>query len=321
MSDGKRTGKKTASRKTGGGKTTPRLVQAAFVLLFFFAFSVFGLRYVERFVYDGPRDAAEAPAPETESAAERKIPPEPETAAPDDVPREEEAAGETGPKPRVVLVIDDLGNDRESVDRLVEMNFPLNMAVLPYLPHSDYAAREARENGMDVILHLPMEPKYSSGYTADDAGEGVLLVGYPISRLKEELRKNILALPGAVGVNNHMGSKFMENEKLVRIVMDELGARGFYFVDSLTTADSVGYRVARNLGVKVLRRDVFIDEADRGKDYTVKQIDRLVKIAEKNGMAVGIGHPYPQTIEALSQYLPEVAGRVEFVTISSVDIE
>ena len=309
MSDGKRTGKKTASRKTGGGKTAPRLIRAAFVLLFFFAFSVFGLRYVERFVYDGPRDAAEAPAPEAESAA------------PDDVPREEEAAGETGPKPRVVLVIDDLGNDRESVDRLVEMNFPLNMAVLPYLPHSGYAAREARENGMDVILHLPMEPKYSSGYTADDAGEGVLLVGYPISRLKEELRKNILAVPGAVGVNNHMGSKFMENEKLVGVVMDEIGARGFYFVDSLTTADSVGYRVARNLGVKVLRRDVFIDEADRGKDYTVEQIDRLVKIAEKNGMAVGIGHPYPQTIEALSQYLPEVAGRVEFVTISSADID
>lgn len=315
MSDRKRAGKKTASRKTGGGKTTPRLVQAAFVLLFFFVFSVFGLRYVERFVYDGPRDDAEAPAPE------RKVPPEPETAEPDNVPREEEAAGEADPKPRVVLVIDDLGNDRESVDRLVEMNFPLNMAVLPHLPHSGYAAREARENGMDVILHLPMEPKYSSGYTADDAGEGVLLVGYPISRLKEELRKNILAVPGAVGANNHMGSKFMENEKLVGIVMDELGARGFYFVDSLTTAGSVGYRVARNLGVKVLRRDVFIDEADRGKDYTVEQIDRLVKIAEKNGMAVGIGHPYPQTIEALSQYLPEVAGRVEFVTISSVDID
>lgn len=309
MSDGKRAGKKAASRKTGGGKTTPRLLRAAFVLLFFFAFSVFGLRYVERFVYDGPRDDAEAPAPEAEAAA------------PDDVPREEEAAGETGPKPRVVLVIDDLGNDRESVDRLVEMNFPLNMAVLPHLPHSDYAAREARRNGMDVILHLPMEPKYSSGYTADDAGEGVLLVGYPISRLKEELRKNILAVPGAVGVNNHMGSKFMENEKLVGIVMDELDARGFYFVDSLTTADSVGYRVARNLGVKVLRRDVFIDEADRGKDYTVEQIDRLVEIAEKNGMAVGIGHPYPQTIEALSQHLPEVAGRVEFVTISSADID
>ena len=321
MSDGKRTRKKTASRKTEGGRTTPRLVRAAFVLLFFFAFSVFGLRYVERFVYDGPREDAEAPAPETEYAAEREVPPEPGAAEPENVPREEEAAEEPDPKPRVVLIIDDLGGDRESVDRLVEMNLPLNVAVLPYLPHSGYAAREAHRSGMDVILHLPMEPKYSSGYTADDAGEGVLLVGYPISRLKEELRKNILAVPGAVGVNNHMGSKFMENEKLVRIVMEEIRTRGFYFVDSLTTADSVGYRVARGLGVKVLRRDVFIDEADRGKDYTVRQIDRLVNIAEKNGMAVGIGHPYPQTIEALSQYLPEVAGRVEFVRISSADID
>ena len=321
MSDRKRVRKKAASRKTGESRTTPRLVRAAFVLLFFFAFSVFGLRYVERFVYDGPPEDAETLAPEKESAPERKVPPRQKAAEPENVPREEKVAASPDPKPRVVLIIDDLGNDRKSVDRLLEMDFPINMAVLPHLPHSDYAAREARKSGMDVILHLPMEPRYSSGYTADDAGEGVLLVGYPISRVREELRKNILAVPNVVGVNNHMGSKFMENEKLVRIVMDELRTRGFYFVDSLTTADSVGYRIARKLGVKVLRRDVFIDEAERGKDYTVGQIDRLVKIAEKNGMAVGIGHPYPQTIEALSQYLPEVAGRVEFVRISSADID
>lgn len=317
MSGRKRTGKKTASRKTGGRKTASgRLVRAAFVLLFFFAFSVFGLRYVERFVYEGPPEDSEVVAPETEEVSKPR-----KAAREGEIPREEKAAPKREPRPRVVLVIDDLGNDRESVDRLVGMKLPLNLAVLPHLPHSGYAARRAREEGMDVILHLPMEPKYSSGYTADDAGEGVLLVGYPISRVKEELRRNILAVPNVVGVNNHMGSKFMENEKLVRTVMDELKTRGFYFVDSLTTPGSVGYQVARKLGVKVLRRDVFIDDASRGKDYTVGQIDRLVRIAEKKGIAVGIGHPYPQTIEALSQHLPGVAEKVELVRISSAGVD
>lgn len=318
MSGRKKIGKKTASRKTGGGKTASgRLVRAAFVLLFFFAFSVFGLRYVERFVYDGPPgDAEEVVAPDTEEVSKPR-----KTAREGEIPREEKPAPKRDPRPKVVLVIDDLGNDRESVDRLVGMKLPLNIAVLPYLPHSGYAARRAREEGMDVILHLPMEPKYSSGYTADDAGEGVLLVGYPISRVKEELRRNILAVPNVVGVNNHMGSKFMENEKLVETVMDELKTRDFYFVDSLTTPDSVGYEVAKKLGVKVLRRDVFIDDANKGKDYTMDQIDRLVRIAEKTGIAVGIGHPYPQTIEALSQYLPAVAEKVELVRISSAGID
>ena len=172
---------------------------------------------------------------------------------------------------------------------------------------------------MDLILHLPMEPKDSSGYTGDDAGEGVLLLGYSIDRIKKELKRNILALPNIAGVSNHMGSKFMESEDPVRIVMEELKSRNLYFVDSLTTPNSQGQRLGKRVGVKTFKRDVFIDDVNRGKEYTVRQLDRLVKIARKNGISVGIGHPYPQTIEALSEHMPKIAEKVEFVKISSID--
>ena len=210
-----------------------------------------------------------------------------------------------------------MGYDKESIDRILRIKQPLNLAVLPHLPHSLYAARAAYRGGKDVILHLPMEPKYASGYTADDAGEGVLLLGFSMDQMREELRRNIMAVPNIVGVNNHMGSKFMENEEPVKTIMRELKARDLYFVDSLTTPNSRGYSVARRLGVKVLKRDVFIDQSERGKEYTMEQLDRLVRIAEKKGIAVGIGHPYPQTIDALVEYMPKIEKKVEFIKISA----
>ena len=292
MSQKKRTRKKPSAAKTGDRKGTTKLTHAVLVLLFFFAFSIFGLKHIERF-FGGwsPRETAPVA---TDKVSEKK-------------PR----------RPGVVLIIDDLGRDRESIDRILRIKQPLNLAVLPHLPHSLYAARAAHRGGNDVILHLPMEPKYSSGYTADDAGEGVLLLGFSMDQIREELRRNIMALPNIVGVNNHMGSKFMENEEPVETVMRELKARDLYFVDSLTTPGSRGYSVARRLGVKTLKRDVFIDQGERGKEYTMEQLDRLVRIAEKNGIAVGIGHPYPQTIDALSEYIPRIEKKVEFIKISA----
>ncbi len=292
MSQKKRTRKKPSAAKTGDRKRTSGLTHAVLVLLFFFAFSIFGLRFIEGFIDErSPRETASVPA---DKVAEKK-------------PR----------RPGVILIIDDLGYDKGSIDRILRIKQPINLAVLPHLPHSRYAAHAAYRRGKDVILHLPMEPKYSSGYTADDAGEGVLLLGFSIEQMREELRRNIMAVPNVVGVNNHMGSKFMENEEPVRTVMQELKARNLYFVDSLTTPDSRGYDVAKRLGVKTLKRDVFIDRSERGKEYTIEQLDRLVRIAEKKGIAVGIGHPYPQTIEALAEYMPGAEEKVEFIKISS----
>lgn len=292
MSQKRRTKKKPPTARTRDKKNTAKLSHAVLILLFFFAFSIFGLRYIERF-FDG-RLPREAVPPVAEKVEEKK-------------PH----------RPAVVLIIDDLGYDKESIDRLLRIKQPLNLAVLPHLPHSRYAARAAYRGGKDVILHLPMEPKYSSGYTADDAGEGVLLLGFSIDQIREELRRNIMAIPNVVGVNNHMGSKFMENEEPVRTVMRELKTRGLYFVDSRTTSDSRGYRVAKQLGVKTLKRDVFIDRKEEGKEYTMEQLDQLVRIAEKKGIAVGIGHPYPQTIDALTEYMPKIGEKVEFMRISA----
>ncbi len=321
MTRKRRIKKKPSTAKGGDRKNRTKLSHAVLVLLFFFAFSIFGLRYIGKFLDEW--SPSEIPPVSAEKAGETK----PVSSTGEDariVSQMEKVEKQKPRRPRVILIIDDLGRSKESIDRLLRIEQPLNLAVLPHLPHSHYTARAAYSKGKEVILHLPMEPKFSSGYTADDAGEGVLLLGSSIEKIIGEIRRNIKAVPHIVGVNNHMGSKFMENEETVRMLMKELKSRGLYFVDSLTTPDSRGYSVAKQVGVKILKRDIFIDQSEwskkyvKGREYTIEQLDRLVRVAEKNGIAVGIGHPYPQTIDALEEYMPKIEEKVEFMKISAI---
>ncbi len=221
-------------------------------------------------------------------------------------------------KPKVVIIVDDMGFNKDSVDRLLELEFPINFAILPYLPYSRYAAEKAKQRGWDVILHLPMEPKSISGYVGDDAGDGVLLESLTKKEIIKKLDDNISAVPYVKGVNNHMGSKFTENPELMEIVLRELNAKGLFFIDSKTSADSKGFEIAKTLGMKTAIRDVFLDQVSQDEHYVNSQILRLVNISKEKGYAVGICHPYPETLKALRYMLPKIEGDVEVTKVSSL---
>lgn len=232
--------------------------------------------------------------------------------------RKEEEGQAAGYKPKVVIIVDDIGQHKEPIDRLLALEGPLTFAILPNLPYSGYAAEMAYKKGWDVILHLPMEPTESSGYTAADAGEDALLVGLSKDAILARLEENLASVPHVKGVNNHMGSKFMENEELMDLVLERMMAKGLYFVDSMTTARSVGYQRALDAGMKSAKRDVFLDLSTKGPGYVKSQMQKLVGISEKKGYAIGICHPYPDTIEALGEVLPEIRDRAELVNASDV---
>ncbi len=221
-------------------------------------------------------------------------------------------------KPKVVIIVDDLGRDKESVDSFAEISTQLTFAVLPNLPNSTYAAEVATKNNIDLLLHIPMEPKPVSGYNADDAGEGVLMVGQTKEDILKNLERNIKAVPNIIGINNHMGSKFTENHELMELVLRKMHSEGLFFIDSLTSPDSQGYPIAKEIGMKTARRDYFLDDKRKGKEYVTQQLARLVEKSEKDGVAIGICHPYPQTIEAFKEVIPRIGNRVQIVPVSKV---
>lgn len=216
---------------------------------------------------------------------------------------------------RVAIIIDDLGRGAGQVRQLLKIGQPLTFAILPGEPHSGEVAGLAHAAGREVLLHLPMEPQ---GYPKINPGPDALLVAQSDAELRERLAGLLSRVPQAVGVNNHMGSRFTEDERGMATVMSLLGERHLFFVDSLTSSGSIGRSAAAGAGVAYLRRDVFLDNVAEVPAIT-RQLRQLAAQAARHGSAVGIGHPHPQTLQALKNEIPRLAaGGVTFVTISEL---
>lgn len=197
--------------------------------------------------------------------------------------------------PRVAIIMDDMGNDTFSARELLEIDLAVTFAVLPEMEASTATARLAHEKGREVMLHIPMEP---IGYPHPNPGRNPLLSGLTDDEIRLRFASYLQQVPHAVGGNNHMGSRFTQEEEGMRVVLDELAQRHLFFVDSLTTNASVTRRLAAERGVPFGRRDLFLDNIV-DVDKIRHELRRLIQLALRDGEAVGIGHPYPETLEAL----------------------
>lgn len=218
------------------------------------------------------------------------------------------------PKAKVAIVIDDMGQDIKQLRKLLEIDAPISIAVLPFLAHSKDIAKEANLKGREVLLHLPMEPKDSMG---NNPGEGALYTDMSEAKVDEQVKRGIDAVPYIAGINNHMGSRFTEDERLMRTVLDVVKTKHLFFLDSKTTNKSAAYKLAKEMGVKAASRQVFLDNKE-DVNYIKGQIRTLIKIAKKKGSAIAIGHPHPSTILAIKEMISKLNEEVEVVSVSSL---
>ncbi len=228
---------------------------------------------------------------------------------------EDEPLPPSPPKPRIAIVIDDLGQNLNGIDELFNLGVPLTIAVMPHLRYSSRVAEEAHSRGMDVLLHLPMEPK---DMVANNPGKGLLSTKMNEEEIATQLDMDLDSVPFITGVNNHMGSKFTEDEKRMRVVLSVLKDKGHFFFDSLTTPNSVGREIAAQMGISTAERNVFLDNK-QDKEYVKAQFDLLVKIAKREGFAIAIGHPHSATIEGLKEALAGIEDKgVSVVKLSEL---
>ncbi len=216
--------------------------------------------------------------------------------------------------PKVAIIIDDLGYDRKIAEKFLELDVALTFSILPFSPHQKKIARMARAKGVEVMLHLPMEPKE---YPAVDPGQGTLLADMEPDQLIAQLEKNLDTLSEIKGVNNHMGSRLTAESSQLYQIFSILKKRGLFFVDSRTTADSLCRPTARMFKVPFAQRDVFLDHHQQ-PEFIRKQIKELIEIAQSHGEAVGIAHPYSSTYEMLKEMLPELKENVRLVPASDI---
>lgn len=287
-----------AGKKGSKGRFSIGLAAAALVIVAVLAFLLVNSGWY------GGKPANEA-LPPTQALPPAQALPQVEATAP------EHAAGA-----RLAIVIDDMGADIKKLHELLQIDGPMTVSVLPHLRYTAQVANEAHSRkDWEVLLHLPMEPKDTA---VNDPGKGALFTTMSAGEIRRIVEDDLKDVPYADGANNHMGSKFTENAGLMKVVLGVMKKKNIFFLDSRTSSSSVGGKVAKELGVREAGRNVFLDNT-RDTAYIKGQLAQAAAIARKKGSAVAIGHPYPETIAALRQSVPELKnGGIEFVKLSDI---
>jgi polysaccharide deacetylase 2 family uncharacterized protein YibQ len=217
-------------------------------------------------------------------------------------------------RPEIAVIIDDAGVDRVHTGVAIRLKGPLTISFLPYAGDLAGQVRAARAHRHEVMLHVPMEP---NGPFAEPEPY-LLRARQGSNEIQRRLARDLDALPGIVGINNHMGSLFTSDPHALAPVMEELARRGLLFVDSRTTARSLAQESAQAHGLPNAGRDVFLDHYE-GQAEVRKRLLETERVARRQGYAIAIGHPRAATLAELALWIDEVESKgYRLVPVSAI---
>jgi polysaccharide deacetylase 2 family uncharacterized protein YibQ len=202
----------------------------------------------------------------------------------------------------MAIIIDDMGSSVQEAKALLAIDLPITFSIIPGLAKVKSVAEIAHERGRQVMLHMPMEPQ---GYPEQRLEQNGLLLNQSDDEIYRRLQDYFGSVPYVVGANNHMGSRFTEDEGKMRAVLGALKERGLFFIDSRTSPKSVGYALAGRMGLEAGTRNVFLDNVQEVGAIRA-QLEETARVARRRGSAIAIGHPHSATIQALRETMPEL---------------
>ena len=218
-------------------------------------------------------------------------------------------------RPKIAIIIDDLGYRLEAGKRAIDLPGPITFAVLPDAPRSKTLAQRAHRRGKEVLLHLPLQARPDDS----ESGNGGLRLDMSHREFRAVFERSLNAVPHVVGINNHRGSLLTRHPGSMSWLMQEISAReNLFFVDSYTTHESVALLMAKEAGVAARKRDVFLDP-DQDPLTVAREFERMKRLARARGSVIAIGHPYAGTLSLLERELPKLAAEgFDLVTISEL---
>ena len=204
--------------------------------------------------------------------------------------------------PTIVLVIDDFGYRKDSVsDGFLELSVPITCAIIPGHSQSQKFAQKAFAAGKEVIIHMPME----SSLNTPGEDEYKIKSGMTSEEIEWRIREVLKEIPEAIGMNNHQGSKATTSGKVMSVLGSVLKANNKFFIDSRTTSKTVAEETMRSIGVPTIRRHVFLDNDDL-EIIILDRMEEVARLAQKQGVAVAIGHAKPNTLKVIKDILPRL---------------
>ncbi|MBN1446192.1 MAG: divergent polysaccharide deacetylase family protein, partial [Candidatus Omnitrophica bacterium] len=219
-------------------------------------------------------------------------------------------------KTQIALIIDDVGWNKAIIKEIEKINRPLTLSLLPKAQYSrDIFEMLKDKDSFELILHIPMEPAPPS----ECRDKGLIKTTMSDEEIIRQFNDDLKGYyPHIRGLNNHMGSAFTADEEKMRVLLKEMRAKKMFFVDSMTTRQSKGFKLAKEMGIRTAQRHVFLDN-ESTSEYIEKQIRELVETSREQGSAIGLGHARKNTIAVLQKIIPELEKEgIEIVPVSSL---
>lgn len=215
-------------------------------------------------------------------------------------------------KDNILIIIDDVGYNLFELRPFLQIPGPVVFAILPGVPYSKRAAKLICESGKECIIHQPME-----AMSVQNLGENPILSAMDEAEIIETMERSIADVPGALGMNNHMGSKITSNEDKMDIILKTLIMHDMVFIDSLTISDSAVKKVAANLHLPYLHREIFLDNEQTEEYYTAAFNSGLEKAHEED-LIIMIGHVWA---DGLADTLIHLCGEAEKQGVSFIPLK
>ncbi len=234
-------------------------------------------------------------------------------------PKAATVSADTSQKSYIAIVIDDFGYDGEGTDDMIALEIPFTAAVMPFSSKSSENVEKLQSAGKEMIVHMPMESLTGKKEWVGDKG---IFTSMSDEEITQCVKEALSIVKGATGINNHMGSAIMENERCFSAVMNVAAENNLLFIDSMTTANSVGDNICHQKNIPILKRDVFLDSTD-DVNVVKNQLTQTAKIAKQKGYALAIGHVGPEggniTVAAIKELAPSLQEQgITFVTVSQL---
>ncbi len=218
-----------------------------------------------------------------------------------DITTEQQFTTNADPRnPKIAFIIDDIGAYSIGAYELKQLGIPITASVLPDSQHALEEAKWLTKYNLKSLIHLPMQPKKDLNSYPDH--KRVVTMDSSIPDIKQMIKNAKKIVPYADGINNHQGSLVTSDRNTMKKVLTAIRDEGMFFIDSKTDFDSLGWKTAKEMGVKTAVRDVFLDHT-RSYEHSIFQIKRLVEIAKRTGKGIAIGHPFETTFAAITDSL------------------
>ncbi|NBH75520.1 divergent polysaccharide deacetylase family protein [Rodentibacter pneumotropicus] len=213
---------------------------------------------------------------------------------------------------KLAIVIDDIGYHPKEDAAIFAMPREISVAIIPSSPYAQARNQEAKKQGRDILIHMPMQP-----ISQTKIEEGGLHLGMSAEQVINRVQKAKNIVSHAIGMNNHMGSAATADTPLMTHLMNALRTQHLFFLDSRTIGRSVAGKIAKEQGVRSLDRHIFLDDSNEFVDVQ-RQFQTAIQYARKHGTAIAIGHPRKNTIAVLQQNLRHLPSDIQLVGMGNL---